>query len=130
MSSSDLRIGKPFTIDRAKALHAALRDAAHTIDRMPSTFMTHPMGERILPVERGRLRGPPTTVRLDTGILTGFGWRCAPGHLWRARCRNAAPIESTLIAEWMRLIRDYTRAQNRPVSEGKMSAAMQWSDPA
>jgi hypothetical protein len=54
---------------------------------------------------------------------------CAPGHLWRAMRRNAAWIEPTLIAEWMRVMRDYARNQNRPISEDKMFAAMRWSDP-
>ena len=130
VSASDLRIGARFTLDRAQALHAALRDAAQTIDRMPSTFMTYPMGGRILPVERGRLRGPPSIVELDTDYLTAFGWIRVPGHLWRAMRRNAAWIEPTLIAEWMRLMREYARGQNRPLADTKMFAAMRWSDPA
>ena len=73
---------------------------------MPSTFMTYPMGGRILPVERGRLRGSPRIVKLDTDYLTAFGWIRVPGHLWRAMRRNAAWIEPTLIAEWMRLMRE------------------------
>jgi SAM-dependent methyltransferase len=130
VSASDLRIGARFTLDRAQALHAALRDAAQTIDRMPSTFMTYPMGGRILPVERGRLRGPPSIVELDTDYLTAFGWMRVPGHLWRSMRRNAAWIEPTLIAEWMRLMREYARGQNRPLADTKMFAAMRWSDPA
>ncbi len=74
VSASDLRIGARFTVDRAKVVHAALRDAARTIDQMPSNFMTYPMGGRILPVERGRLRGPPSIVELGTDYLTAFGW--------------------------------------------------------
>src|SRR5262249_2630830 len=103
--------------------NAALREAAETIDRMPSTFMTDPMGGRILPVERGRTAGPPGIVRLDADYLTAFGWMRVPGHLWRAMRRNAAWIEPTLIAEWMRLIRDYARYQNRSIVEDKMFAA-------
>jgi SAM-dependent methyltransferase len=38
ISASDLRIGSRFTRSRAKSVHGALRDAAQTIDRMPSTF--------------------------------------------------------------------------------------------
>ena len=130
ISASDLRVGARFTLDRATALHAALRDAAQTIDRMPSTFMTYPMGGRILPVERGRLRGPPSVVELDADYLTAFGWMRVPGHLWRAMRRNAAWIEPTLIAEWMRLMREYARGQDRPLSEEKIAIAMRWSDPA
>jgi HNH endonuclease len=62
--------------------------------------------------------------------LTAFGWMRVPGHLWRAMRRNAAWIEPTLIAEWMRLMREYARGQNRPLADTKMFAAMRWSDPA
>ena len=130
VSASDLRIGARFTLERAHALHAALRDAAQTIDRMPSTFMTYPRGGRILPVERGRLTAPQGVVELNADYLSAFGWMRVPGHLWRAMRRNAAWIEPTLIAEWIRLMRDYASGQNRPLSEEKMSAAMRWSDPA
>jgi hypothetical protein len=128
-SAADLRIGARFVLERARTLHAALREAAQTIDRMPSTFMTYPMGGRILPVERGRVRGPPNIIQLDTGYLAGFGWMLVPSHLWRAMRRNAAWIEPTLIAEWMRLMRDYARNQNRSFADEKMFAAMRWSDP-
>jgi hypothetical protein len=130
VSASDLRIGARFTLNRAQALHAALRGASQTIDRMPSTFMTYPMGGRIFPVERGRLRGAPSSVELDTDYLTAFGWMRVPGHLWRAMRRYAAWIEPTLIAEWTRLMREYAMGQNRPLADDKMSAAMRWSDPA
>jgi SAM-dependent methyltransferase len=130
VSAADLRIGARFTLDRARTVHSALRDAAQTVDRMPSTFMTYPTGGRILVVERGRLGGPPSIVELDTDYLTAFGWMRVPGHLWRAMRRNAAWIEPTLIAEWMRLMREYARGQNRPLADDKMFAAMRWSDPA
>jgi hypothetical protein len=128
-SAFDLRIGARFGLDRARSLHAALRDAAQTIDRMPSTFMTYPMGGRILPVERGRFRGPPSKIRLDADYLAAFGWMRVPVHLWRAMRRNAAWIEPTLIAEWMRLMRDYAWSQNLSFAEEKMFVAMRWSDP-
>jgi hypothetical protein len=69
VTPSDLRIGARFRLSRAMAVHAALRDAAQTIDRMPSTFMTCPAGGRILPVERARARAAPEfqNFRLDAG---------------------------------------------------------------
>ena len=83
--ASDLRIATRFTLDRAQSLHAALRDAAQTIDRMPSTFI-HDLSEggRILPVERGRPGGAPGTVVLDAGYLAAFGWMSVPSRFWRA----------------------------------------------
>jgi hypothetical protein len=130
VSASDLRVGGRFTATRAKSVHAALRDAAQTIDRMPSTFMTYPMGGRILPVERGRLGLAPPMLILDADYLRAFGWLQVPAHLWRAMRRNAAWIEPTLISEWARLMRDYARSQDRQLAEDRIIAAMQWSDPA
>jgi HNH endonuclease len=130
ISASDLRVAARFTRDRAQFIHAALRDAAQTIDRMPSTFMSYPSGGRILPVERDRLRPAPSTVVLDSAYLAAFGWMRVPSHLWRAMRRHAAWIEPTLIAEWMRLMRGYANGQGRRLAEEKLFAAIRWSDPA
>lgn len=128
--AADLKIGGRFTASRARTVHAALRDAAQTIDRMPSTFMTYPMGGRILPVERARSGLTPPILNLDVDYLRAFGSLQVPTHLWRAMRRNAAWIEPTLIAEWTRLMRDYAKSQERLLAEEKIVAAMQWSDPA
>jgi hypothetical protein len=106
ISANDLRIGAQFSQERAMSLHAALRDAAQTIDRMPSTYMTYPMGGRILPVERRQVGRAPHVVELDAKYLEAFGWMLVPTHLWRAMRRNAAWIEPTLMSEWARLMRE------------------------
>ena len=129
VSASGLRVGGRFTGSRAKSIHAALREAAQTIDRMPSTFMTYPTGGRILPVERGRLGLAPPILNLDADYLRTFGWLQVPTHLWRAMRRNAAWIEPTLIAEWARLMRDYARGQERHLADETITTSMQWADP-
>ena len=129
VSASDLRVGARFTQSRARSVHAALRDAAQTIDRMPSTFMTYPAGGRILPIERGRLGHPPAIINLNTDYLGAFGWMRVPTHLWRAMRQNAAWIEPTLVTEWTRLMRDYAKSQDRQLSQERVIAAMHWSDP-
>jgi len=128
-SANDLRIGAQFSNHGAKSLHAALREAAQTIDLMPSTFMTYPMGGRILRVERHRFGLAPHLVQLDAKYLEAFGWMHVPTHLWRAMRRNAVWIEPTLITEWGRLIREYGRSQGRHIAEEKIIASMRWSDP-
>jgi SAM-dependent methyltransferase len=128
-SAADLRIGAAFSTDRAKAVHAAIREAAQTIDRMPSTFMTYPMGGRILPVERGRAGLAPVTLTLGADYMRAFGWMRVPTHLWRAMRRNAAWIEPTLVSEWARLMRDYAVAQDRQLAEETVIRSMQWADP-
>jgi hypothetical protein len=127
-SANDLRIGARLSSGRAKALDAALRDAAKTIDLMPSTFITYPMGDRILPVERHRPGPAPQVVELDRKYLEAFGWMRVPIHLWHAMRRNAAWIEPTLMSEWARLMREYARSRGRQIGEEKMIAAMRWSD--
>ena len=39
-------------------------------------------------------------------------------------------MEPALIAEWMRLMRDYTARQERVLDEAAMAAAMTWAEPA
>jgi len=129
VSASDLRVGSRFGQDQAKAIHEALRNAAQTINRMPSTYMTYPMGERILPVERGRPGPTPPTLNLNPDYLKTFGWMRVPAHLWRAMRQYAAWIEPTLMAEWARLMRDYAKGQERKLAEETIIAAMRWSDP-
>ena len=93
-SANDLRIGAQFSNGRAKSLHAALREAAETIDKMPSTFMTYPMGGRILPVERYRLGGAPYVVELNAKYLESLGWMRVPTHLYGAQCAETQPGSS------------------------------------
>lgn len=128
-SANDLRIGARFSAEQAQSLHVALRKAAETIDRMPSTFITYTTGDRILPVERSRLDLAPRVLELDAKYLERFGWMRVPAHLWRAMRRNAAWIEPTLVSEWARLIREYAKRQGQPIAEEKMVTAMRWSDP-
>jgi len=66
-----------------RAAVAALGDAAHTIDQMPSTFITY--------LTRGRIRASaskrPNRHCTQPAYLTSFGLVCAPSHLWRAMRR-------------------------------------------
>jgi SAM-dependent methyltransferase len=128
-STNGLRVGARFSDSQAKSLHAALKEAAKTIDLMPSTFMTYPKGGRILPVERHRPGFAPRTVDLNTKYLEAFGFMRVPIHLWHAMRRNAAWIEPTLVGEWARLMREYAKSQGRRIAEEKMIIAMRWSDP-
>jgi SAM-dependent methyltransferase len=128
-SPFDLRVGARFGRDSAGAVHAALREAAETITRMPANFMTYPGGGRVLPVERGSPCAPGEQVTLDAGYLRSFGRMWVPRALWRAMQRFAVWIEPSLIAEWSRLMRGYAERQGRRLDEGRIGAAMTWSDP-
>ncbi|MBU8546126.1 MULTISPECIES: methyltransferase domain-containing protein [Roseomonadaceae] len=125
----DLRLGARFSGDAAQAVHAALRDAATTITRMPANYMTYPNGGAILPVTRAspRLRG--TEVALDASYLWDFGTMEVPRTMWSALGRFSAWIEPAVNAEWVRLMQGYAASQGRRLDEGAIASAMTWSDP-
>lgn len=129
VSPLDLRIGAQFRADAADAIHAALREAADTITRMPATYLTYPNGGPILPVTRGRAVPRPAVLVLDTAYLAAFGEMGVPRDLWRAMQRFAAWVEPALMAEWARLMRGYAERQGRVLDEGRIGAAMTWADP-
>ena len=129
LSHHDLRVGMRFSGDVGKALHEAIRDAAHTIARMPATYMTYPNGGPILPVRKDRTIRRPAEVMLEDDYLTGFGMMLVPMHLWTALQRYSVWIEPALQAEWIRLTKGYAKRQGRQIDDARLAAAMTWSDP-
>ena len=129
VSHHDLRVGMRFTGDIGKALHQAIKDAATTIEKMPATYMTYPNGGPILPVRKDRTLRRPADVLLEDEYLTGFGTMHVPLHLWTALQRYSVWIEPALQAEWIRLTKRYADTQGRKIDDGRLSAAMTWSDP-
>ena len=128
LSHHDLRVGMRFSGDVGKALHEAIGDAAHTIARMPATYMTYPNGGPILPVHKDRTIRRPAQVLLEHEYLTGFGTMHVPMHLWTALQRYSVWIEPALKAEWIRLTKRYAEKQGRRIDDGQVAAAMAWSD--
>lgn len=125
----DLRLGTRVAGADARALHAALRDAAATIDRMPATYMTYPNGGAILPVQRAspKLRGD--ALMIDADYLWGFGGIRVPKALWSALGRFSAWVEPALVAEWARLMHGYAASQGRRLDGAAIAEAMAWADP-
>lgn len=128
-TGADLRVGVRLTGSAAHAVHAALREAARTIAIMPATYMTYPNGGPILPVDRARPSAAPGTLLLDAAYLRSFGEMRVPAHLWRAMQRFAVWVEPALVAEWTRLMDDYTGRIGRALDASAAVAAMAWSDP-
>ena len=129
LSHHDLRIGMPFSGDLGKALHEAIRDAAHTIATMPATYLTYPNGGKILPVVKDRTIRRPARILLEHEYLTGFGTMHVPTHLWTALQRYSVWIEPALQAEWSRLTKRYAEKQERQIDDAQLAAAMKWFDP-
>ena len=129
ISHLDLRVGLSMIGDDAKALHAAIKDAAVTIAKMPATFMTYPDGSVVLPVEKqGRLIRPQS-VTLDEAYLISFGEVHIPRHLWNALQRFDVWIEPAIVSEWARIIKSYLERQGREMADADITAAMVWAEP-
>jgi len=131
LSAGDLRVGAQFTGERATALHAAIRDAAAIIAKMPATYMTFPGSQSpVFPTSTDRAGRAPAQLVLDAAYLRRFGELRVPLHLWRALVRHDAWIEPALVAEWVRLMEGYARGQGRDLDPAVMARAMRWHEPS
>ena len=133
LSPLDLRVGERFTGARARALHAALGEAARTISTMPARYMTYPNGGPVLPsAPRTPRRQGAAAEALDVDAVTLWGWGKlqVPRHLWQALGRFSCWIEPALITEWLRLMRGYAASQDRSLDPGVLAAAMTWAEPS
>ena len=133
VSPLDFRVGEVFIGAWARALRAALGEAARTISAMPARYMTYPNGGPVLPSE---LRAPPRpggnadVLDVDAATLWGWGEMRVPRNLWQALGRFACWVEPALITEWLRLMRGYAGTQDRILDPGTLSAAMTWAEPS
>ncbi len=125
----DLRVGASFSGAAANAVHSAIRDAAQTIRKNPATFTTYPKGGPVFPFEPGVRRAAAEGMTLDAPHLNSFGWLLVPREVWRALQRFGAWVEPSVVAEWIRLMKGYASRQDRVLDEGRIAAAMVWSDP-
>jgi hypothetical protein len=130
VSHLDLRIGISFSRDRSVAFHAALRDAAGLIARMPAHHTTYSNDAPVFPVRRVDRLPNPTTITLNADYLGSFGEMRIPPHLWRALQRYEVWIEPALVTEWIRLMQFYADRQGRRIEHAYVAAAMAWSDPS
>ena len=130
VSHLDMRVGMSFSGDAGKALHAALKDAAETIARMPATYIKYPDGKPIFPIDRAGRVQRPARVLLNKEYLASFGKMIVPRHLWRALRRFDVWIEPALVAEWGRLMKGYAERQERQITDGDIALAMDWSEPS
>jgi SAM-dependent methyltransferase len=129
LSPFDLRIGSRFEGETAKSIHAALRDAASTIDKMPTTFITWPAGGRIFNVERRRTGSSDSVIKLLPTYLASFGTLRVPGAIWLSLRRHGSWVEPALIAEWVRLMEGYSATRERPIDPGRAEFQLRWPDP-
>ena len=129
VSHLDLRVGMRFSGDRAAALHAALRDACRTIERMPARYLTYPGGGPVFGAKSTAAGRAPDAVTLDEPYLASFGDLRMPLHLWKTLQRFDAWIEPAVVAEWIRLMKGYATSQGRTISEHAAAQALAWAEP-
>jgi SAM-dependent methyltransferase len=129
ISPLDFRVAARFTGQEALFVHQAIRDAAANIKQMPATYTSFPDGLRVYGITPGR---SPRVIRelvLDADYLRSFGELLVPESIWRALTRLNVWIEPALVAEWIRIMKDYLVGQGRKIDEQVLYRATRWTDP-
>ena len=129
VSHLELRVGTRFSGELSGVLHQALKDAAHTIEKMPATFVTYQGGGQVFPVTRSGRLPRPSSIHLDQAYLYSFGQMLIPRHLWQSLQRFGVWIEPAIVAEWNRLIRSYASRRGARVDDNVLAEAMTWDEP-
>jgi hypothetical protein len=96
---------------------------------MPATYTSFPDGLRVYGITPGR---SPRVIRelvLDADYLRSFGELLVPDSIWRALTRLNVWIEPALVAEWIRIMKDYLDGQGRQIDERVLYRATRWADP-
>jgi SAM-dependent methyltransferase len=126
----DLRPGMRFSGETAKALSAALGDAARTICDMPATYITYPgSGEQVLRTSRKALRIQGQELVLDEPCLRALGDFIIPAAIWRTLVHLNVWIEPVLLGEWIALMQQYALRQARTLAYDALARALAWLDP-
>jgi SAM-dependent methyltransferase len=129
ISPLDFRVAARFTGQEALFVHQAIRDAVANIKQMPATYTSFPDGLRVYGITPGR---SPRVIRelvLDADYLRSFGELLVPESIWRALTRLNVWIEPALVAEWIRIMKDYLIGQGKEIDEHALYRAMRWADP-
>ncbi len=129
LSHLDFRVAARFTGQNALLFHQAIQDAVSNIKTMPAKYTSFPNGPRVYGVTSGHRVRLVRELVLDPDYLNSFGELLVPEPIWRALTRFNVWIEPALVAEWIRIMKDYLIYQGRPVAEETFYLATRWSDP-
>jgi SAM-dependent methyltransferase len=129
ISHLDFRVAARFTGPDALFLHQAITDAVSNIKVMPAKHTSFPNGPRVYGITSGHRIRLTRELILDSDYLNSFGDLLVPEAIWRALTRFNVWIEPALVAEWIRIMKDYLANQGRPVAEETFYQATRWSDP-
>ena len=126
----DLRPGMRFGGKTAKALSAALGDAARSICDMPATYITYPgSGKPVFRTNRKPFRMLAREIVLDEPCLRAFGVFVVPAPIWRTLMHLNVWIEPVLAGEWIALMQQYALRQGRTLAYDAAARALAWLDP-
>jgi SAM-dependent methyltransferase len=126
----DLRPGMRFRGATAKALSAALGDAAKTICEMPATYITYPgSGKQVFRSNRKSFRMHGEELVLDEPCLRALGDFIVPAVIWRTLMHLNVWIEPVLLGEWIALMQQYALRQGRTLAYDAARHALAWLDP-
>src|ERR1700730_3273362 len=129
ISHLDFRVAARFTGQNALFLHQAITDCVANIKVMPAKHTSFPNGPRVYGITSGHRIRLARELVLDSEYLESFGELLVPETIWRALARFNVWIEPALVAEWIRIMKDYLTTQGRPVAEETFYLATRWSDP-
>jgi SAM-dependent methyltransferase len=129
ISHLDFRVAARFTGQNALFLHQAITDAVSNIKVMPAKYTSFPNGPRVYGITSGHRIRLARELVLDFDYLKSFGELLVPEPIWRALTRFNVWIEPALVAEWIRIMKDYLTSQGRSVAEEMFYLATRWSDP-
>ena len=129
LSHLDFRVAARFTGQNALFVHQAIKDAVSNIKVMPAKYTSFPSGPRVYGLTSGRSLRLVRELVLDPDYLKSFGELLVPEPIWRALTRFNVWIEPALVAEWIRIMKEYLIGQGRQVGEETFFLATRWADP-
>lgn len=126
----DLRIGARFTGARAAAVARALGEARTLIANMPARYTTWPNADRpVFETAAAAARPPRGPLLIEEEVLAAYGTFSVPGPVWRSLQRLGAWVEPVLVAEWARLMGEWSAGLGRPLGLEAAQSALTWLDP-
>ena len=126
----DFQVGDLYVVPhKAKAIFIALKDAAQTIQRMPSKYITLPNSkEQVFEVESKRVKTPKTLL-IDQAFLASMGTFVVPVAIWDNLTRYSIWIEPAIVNEWARLLLSFKANQSKHITLQYCLQGLAWSPP-
>ena len=129
VAAFDFRPGAAFQGAMFEALRRALAQTSQVIARMPATHLTFADDTPVFPTTYGRMPAARDSAVLDEELLWDYGTTRVPLTVWQALRRMSAWIEPMLVAEWVRLTKNFSEGLGRVTTADAVLAALRWIEP-